>query len=231
MSASTSRPHPGDAPSDLPDRKPGEPPLRFPGYDVLDQQSHWDSRTAEVVLGRLHLPERASFFSPAEEAVCRPLLDRLLANDDPSSKVPVFELVDQRLAEGNTDGWHYDDMPTDGEAWRASLAGLIERGFAELTLEQQNDALEAIRDSKEFAGMAAKRVWDLWLRYSCTAYYSHPWAWSEIGFGGPAYPRGYRNVGVGKREPWEVAEAGAEDPMPWVHRVEAARGRHRTGRQ
>ncbi|MGH2718912.1 MAG: hypothetical protein ACRDJU_10065, partial [Actinomycetota bacterium] len=82
---------PGDAPSDLPDRKPDEPELRFPGYDVLDQQSHWDDRTREVVLGRLDPPRRTSFFTPDEEAVCRPLLDRLLANDAPSSKVPVFE--------------------------------------------------------------------------------------------------------------------------------------------
>ncbi|HLI56801.1 MAG TPA: gluconate 2-dehydrogenase subunit 3 family protein [Actinomycetota bacterium] len=222
-------PAPGDSPSDLPDRQPGEPPLRFPGYDVLDQQSHWDARTRQVVLARLAPSRTASFFSPGEEPVCRALLDRLLANDDPETKVPVFELVDQRLAEGSTDGWRYDDMPPDAEAWRRSLAELIERGFADRSPEEQVDALDGIRDEKSFAGMPASRVFDLWLRYACTAYYSHPWAWSEIGFGGPAYPRGYRNIGVGRREPWEVAEAGSEDPMPWIQRVEAARRRQRSG--
>ena len=57
---------------------------------------------------------------------------------------------------------------------------------------------------------------DLWMRYACTAFYSHPSAWNEIGFGGPAYPRGYKNIGLGRREPWEVAEVDADDPVPWA---------------
>ncbi|MDQ3430688.1 MAG: gluconate 2-dehydrogenase subunit 3 family protein, partial [Actinomycetota bacterium] len=53
----------------------------------------------------------------------------------------------------------------------------------------------------------------LWLRYACTAFYAHPWSWNEIGFGGPAYPRGYKNLGVNRREPWEVADADGGDPL------------------
>jgi hypothetical protein len=57
-------------------------------------------------------------------------------------------------------------------------------------------------------------VWSLWTRYACTALYAHPHAWSEIGFPGPAYPRGYKNAGVGRREPFEVADTRpAEDPV------------------
>lgn len=204
-----------------------EPRGRFPGYDVLEQRGHWDNETRSVVLGRLHPKGEPSFFSEAEEAVCRPLLDRLLANDNPDSKVPVFELVDQRLAEGRTDGWYYDDMPPDDEAWRRTLAELATLGFAGLGTGQRNDLLESVQTSEVFAGLPASKVWNLWMRYACTAYYSHPSAWSEIGFGGPAYPRGYRNLGVGKREPWEVREVDAEDPIPWVTQVEAARRRHR----
>ena len=54
-------------------------------------------------------------------------------------------------------------------------------------------------------------MWSLWTRYACTAFYSHPWAWNEIGFPGPAYPRGYLNPGVDAREHWEVTDAGTED--------------------
>ena len=46
------------------------------------------------------------------------------------------------------------------------------------------------------------------------AFYSHPWAWNEIGFGGPAYPRGYARMGVGLSEAWEGAEAFDVDPVP-----------------
>ena len=206
---------------------PAEPERnRFPGYDVVSQVGHWDARTRAVVLGRLSPPRAVSFFSEAEEQVCRPLLDRLLANDDQPQKVPVFEMIDQRLAAGSTDGWHFDDMPPDNETWRASLAELARLNFAALDPKAQHDLLESVREAESFGGLPAARVWDLWLRYACTAYYSHPWAFNEIGFGGPAYPRGYKNIGVGKREPWEVEEVDAEDPIPWVNRVEAARRRH-----
>jgi hypothetical protein len=39
-----------------------------------------------------------------------------------------------------------------------------------------------------------------------TIYYAHPAAWSEIGFGGPASPRGYLRLGTNRRDPWEAEE-------------------------
>ena len=33
------------------------------------------------------------------------------------------------------------------------------------------------------------------MRVVLSCFYSHPWAWNEIGFGGPAYPRGYSRFG------------------------------------
>ena len=38
--------------------------------------------------------------------------------------MPVLALIDQRLAVGETDGWHYDDLPEDAQAWRDTLAAL-----------------------------------------------------------------------------------------------------------
>jgi hypothetical protein len=46
------------------------------------------------------------------------------------------------------------------------------------------------------------------------AFYAHPSAWTEIGFPGPAYPRGYKNTGVDSREPFEVRDVSASgDPV------------------
>ena len=198
---------------------------RFPGYDVLTQRDHWDQQTRDIVLGRLAPRHERSFFTEDEERTCRPLLDRLLAADEGPDKIPLFELIDGRLADGWTDGWRYEDMPPDADAWRVSLAELQRRSFAMMAAAAQDQLLESIRTSERFADMPATRLWGLWMRYACTAYYSHPWAWSEIGFGGPAYPRGYKNIGVGKREPWEVEEVDSRDPVPWAERVEAARNR------
>ena len=63
-------------------------------------------------------PNDLAFFTPAEVAVAGPLLDLLLAQDG-EPRVPVLALIDARLAVGETDGWHYDDLPEDG----AGLAG------------------------------------------------------------------------------------------------------------
>ena len=64
------------------------------------------------------------------------------------------------------------------------------------------------------ARLPAAQVWSLWTRYACTAFYSHPWAWNEIGFPGPAYPRGYLNPGINAREQWEVADRTRHDVDP-----------------
>lgn len=40
------------------------------------------------------------------------------------------------------------------------------------------------------------------------AYYSHPLVWSEIGYAGPAYPRGYVRIETGLTDPWEARNNG-----------------------
>lgn len=205
---------------------------RFPGYDVLDEVPRWDEVTAGVVLARLAPSSDLSFFTAAEEGVAVPLLDLLLAQDR-EPRVPVVALLDARLAAGETDGWHYDDMPEDGAAWRDSLAALDEdaraahgSGFAELDAERQARLIERVRTASRWHGMPGARVWSLWTRYVCTAFYSHPFAWNEIGFGGPAYPRGYKNLGEGSRERWEVPDQHRADPVSYADRVERAHANH-----
>ncbi|MGI9093473.1 MAG: hypothetical protein ACR2FF_08570, partial [Mycobacteriales bacterium] len=70
------------------------------------------------------------------------------------------------------------------------------------------------------------RAWSVVMRAALAAFYSHPWAWNEIGFPGPAYPRGYLNAGLDSREHWEVADHDDEDPIPFADRVETARHEH-----
>jgi hypothetical protein len=206
---------------------------RFPGFDVLAHTELWDDVTAGIVLSRLDPPTDFSFFTPAEQAAAGALFDMLLAQHD-EPKVPVLQLVDERLALDQTDGWRYQDMPEDQEAWRRSLAALDAEAqsrhgarFHELSTEDRGGVVQDVQDADEWHGMPAKHVWSLWTRYACAAFYSHPWAWNEIGFGGPAYPRGYMNLGLDRLEHWEVHEVEATDPVPWANRVEAAHEAHR----
>lgn len=192
---------------------------RFPGFDVLSQSQHWDPVTAGVVLSRIGMAPDIRFFTPAEEAVATALCD-LLLNQEDDARVPVVNLIDSRLAEQETDGWRYEDMPEDSQAWRDTLAGLdddarsqFDAAFAACSRDQQATLVQAVQDlgSDAWHGMCAKHVWSLWTRYACTAFYSHPSAWNEIGFPGPAYPRGYKNRGVDAREPFEVRDAKPTD--------------------
>jgi hypothetical protein len=206
---------------------------RYPGFDVLDSIDAWDDVTAGIVLGRLARPASLAFFTPDEVAVAAPLLDLLLAQDrDP--RVPVLALIDARLAAGETDGWHYDDLPQDAQAWRDTLHLLGDDGFPRLPGREQAALIQTVHDlsthDQTWHDLSAAHVWSLWTRYACTAFYSHPWAWNEIGFPGPAYPRGYLNTGVDSREHWEVADRGTEDsdvdPVPFADRVGRARRAH-----
>jgi Gluconate 2-dehydrogenase subunit 3 len=195
---------------------------RFPGFDALSQSRHWDPVTAGVVLARIAMPPAIRFFTPAEQATATALCDRLLDLDD-EARVPVVNQIDARLAEAQTDGWRYRDMPEDGEAWRRSLAALdadaharFGADFASCPADHQNTLIQAVHDlgPGDWHGLHAAQVWSLWTRYACTAFYAHPYAWNEIGFPGPAYPRGYKNPGLDRREPFEVRDAHpSEDPV------------------
>ena len=195
---------------------------RFPGFDVTTQSGHWDDATRATVLSRLEPPAEPRFFTEKEQHTASALFDQLLYQRR-EPRIPVMQMVDSRLADHETDGWHYETMSTDDQAWRDSLADLdadsTERyghPFAECAWDEQKELLQAIQDlgTERWHGMIASQVWSLWTRYGCTAFYAHPLAWNEIGFDGPAYPRGYKNIGVDRLEGIEVHDAHpADDPL------------------
>lgn len=197
------------------EHRTGSPGARFPGFDVVGQARSWDTVTAGVVLDRLRAPAPPVFFSAPEFAALVALADQLL-DQHGDRPVPVASAVDKRLAAGQTDGWHFADLPPDADAWRITLALLDDRArelagavFAECPEQQQHAIVSEVQHagSGTWRGHRADRVWSLWLRYCCTAYYAHPYSWNDIGFGGPAYPRGYKNLGLGRREHFEKADA------------------------
>src|SRR4051794_29843045 len=61
---------------------------RFPGFDALAQQRHWDPVTAGVVLERVSNVRDFRFFTPGEQAVATVLCDRLLGQRG-DGRIPV----------------------------------------------------------------------------------------------------------------------------------------------
>ena len=218
-------------PSWLPRQRRGTTPQmigRYPDYNVLDTVDTWDEATKKVVLARLEPPGPMRFFTAEEQPTLRALCDTVLAQDT-EPRVPVPEMIDAKLAEGKLDGYQYADMPDDRDTWQLVLAGLDHTaaqgyqvaGFAACEPERREAIVGEFALSRLVGGawdeLNVTRAWSVVMRMALAAFYSHPWAWNEIGFGGPAYPRGFmRRSEIGIREPFEAPGATDEDPVQVV---------------
>jgi len=94
-------------------------------HDVLASVDTWDRATREVVTRRLQMHGPLRFFTVQEEPTLRAFCDVATAQDS-EPRVPVAEMVDDKLAAGRLDGYRYADMPRDPDTWRLVLRGLDE---------------------------------------------------------------------------------------------------------
>ena len=194
---------------------------RYPGYDVLAKRHtpSWNEKTRRVIDQRLAVPRSPRFLGLAEfqtlEAVCQ----RIVPQPQTRPPVPTAAMVDAKLFENRGDGYRDHRLPPMTEAWRRGLQAIEAEAlrrhrarFCELTADEQDALLTATQNGhlagEEWAGMDcaiffAKRL----LPDVVMSYYGHPTAWNEIGFGGPASPRGYVRMDFDRRDPWEAAEA------------------------
>jgi hypothetical protein len=213
-------------PEELPRQRNGVTPQmhgRYPDYNVLDEVGHWDDATRRAVLQRVENVPPVRFFTDAEARTLGCFCDVVLAQDS-EPKIPVLNMVDAKLFAGKLDGFRYDDMPDDRETWRLVARGLDAAArqhraqeFTSTSWEVQRQVVDAFSkgqlQGEVWDDLNSKRAWSVLMRAVLSAFYSHPWAWNEIGFGGPAYPRGYARFGIGQRESWEGAPAFERDPV------------------
>src|SRR5205807_3335464 len=188
---------------------------------------HWGEATRPVVLERIANVPPLRFFSETETRALGAFCDVVMAQDR-EPKIPVLNMVDAKLFAGRLDGFRFDGMPDDRETWRRVAAGLDAAArqhgagdFAGASHEVQRNVVDAFSDG-ELHGevwdeLDPKNAWSVVMRAVLSAFYSHPWAWNEIGFGGPAYPRGYARFGPGQRESWEGAPAFERDAVRDTH--------------
>ena len=210
-----------------PKRRPQ--PGYYPGFSTLSQQDYWDEATRKVVLARVRHVPPIRFFNDEEAKLLEAICDRILPQDDrlPEYRIPIVPFIDKRLYEGRIDGYRYEHMPPDREAHRLGLQAvdriahaMCKARFVELTIGDQERVLKTIHDGKPPAAheiwrrMPVHRYWMLLVQDCVEVYYAHPWAWDEIGYGGPAYPRGYMRLEGGQAEPWEVEERRYEWEAP-----------------
>jgi hypothetical protein len=193
---------------------------RYPGYDVLTKWNgpSWNDKTRQVIAERLSISAEPRFFTPDQFKTVVAIAGRIVPQES-EPFIPVAALLDDKLHRGVADGYRLATMPRDGEAWRLGIAALdaeatlaFGQRFAEIS-DENRDALlhRAGKGELNCAAWGSMRSSDFFqrrlLRDLVLAYYSHPAAWSDVGWGGPASPRGYVRLDYNDRDPWEAAEA------------------------
>jgi hypothetical protein len=194
---------------------------RYPRYDVLAKRYSlsWNEKTRRVIDERLAIAREPRFCTADEWRTLAAICARIVPQPATRPPVPVAALVDAKLLEDRRDGYRNSRLPPLREAWRRGLAALDAEAqqrfnvpFHMLDSAEQEALLRAAQDGNlenaAWGGLSCrlffmKRV----LPDLVSAYYGHPTAWNEIGFGGPASPRGYVRMDFDRRDPWEAAEA------------------------
>ena len=196
---------------------------RYPGYNVLAKRNtpSWNEQTRRVIDVRMAIhPDAHAFFSDEEWPTVLALCQRIVPQPpDRSHPAPVAAMVDAKLASGQGDGYRVHRLPHQGEAWRRGVRALDAEAharagarFHELDPARQDEILKAAQEGKTrsnaWGDMPPKVFFEKRLLHDVvSSYYAHPAAWNEIGFGGPASPRGYVRLDFNERDPWEAAEA------------------------
>lgn len=207
---------------------------RYPGANILAQRGAWDAATRKIVLDRVSNVPQFAYFDEHEVQTLLALCARVIPQEHRpvNQRVPIAPWIDQRCQNRVTDGFRFANMPANELAWRWGLVGLDETSralfgeeFANLPGDRQDDVIRSIQGGSPpgdtWQRMPAARWWVyVAARQIVGIYYAHPLAWDEIGFGGPAYPRGYASLNGGAPEPWEAREINEAD----------ARGRTRGAR-
>lgn len=210
-------------------KPPVAQPGYYPRYSTLSQRNFWDAATRDEVESRVYNVPEIRFFRIEEIPLITAVVDRILPQDDrlPKRRIPIVNYIDERLFENKISGYRYEDMPEDREAHRLGLQAINKTAvalhgspFVDLDTLRQDFILKSIHDGEKLAAheiwarMSIDRYWQLLVQDCVAAYYAHPWAWDEIGYGGPAYPRAYTRLEGGLPEPWEVDEQRYEWEAP-----------------
>ena len=200
---------------------PRAQPGYYPGFSTLGQKDFWDEATRSLVLDRVEKTPPIRFFSSEEVRLLEAVVNRLIPQDDREQafRVPIVPRIDKKMHDDRGPGYRYENMPPQREAMRLGLQGieaiaahLFGRSFVDLGASEQDQVLLTLHDGQPPAGeliwreVSPVHFWVQLLNDCVEAYYAHPYAWDEIGYGGPAYPRGYFRLNFGQPEPWEVEE-------------------------
>lgn len=189
---------------------------RYPGYDVLAEKGHWDDYTTEIVLKRLGPFPDHKFLREREAAMILAIAGHIVYDGRKEILDYVVHHLDNVLADPSGEGQRKAGTPDIKTLVRRGLSAMdraavknYRAAFLEIGTQQQFEMLAGLQKGNaappgEWNGIPVKEFFKKLATEIVSAYYSHPVVWSEIGYGGPAYPRGYVRVEMGLTDPWEA---------------------------
>jgi hypothetical protein len=178
-------------------------------------------------------PDRAPrAFSAGRIETLRAMLARVVPTAA-AYGIDLASRLDEMMAEQDGNGWRYEALPTDPDAYNVGLDTLdaIARrrgasGFCALDGSAQDAILQAVEASDDLqqdepALFDAKQMalWFEEVRSDAVRHYvAHPAIMARIGYsgfanGGEAGERfaGFQSVSIGAREPWEPQPVGRNE--------------------
>lgn len=195
---------------------------QYPNFDVMHGEKHWDGHTREIVQKRLRTdsfyPYRVFTQQEADTlySLCSILLDDI--------RQPIIAYVvhhfDSTLKASLGESQRKIGVPPQSALIRDGLALLdqacVDRygeAFPRLESHLRKQIVKQLMQGKlalpsSLEKFPATEWMDKILIDAAAAYYSHPSVWSEIGYAGPAYPRGYVRTEMGLTDPWEAKRDG-----------------------
>jgi hypothetical protein len=188
----------------------------YPTYDVLSQQEHWDEHTRAIVLSRTSREREYQILELTEAETLRALCVVLI--DDERAEIIQYVLchMDESLASATGEGERKVGVPKAEQLLREGMQ-VLERAcqtfylqpFYKLDIAEQRRMVKDLSEGNlrvlvEDMAFPQKALFNKLLNLTLDAYCSHPTVWSEMGYGGPAYPRGYVRTEGEELDPWEA---------------------------
>jgi Gluconate 2-dehydrogenase subunit 3 len=189
---------------------------RYSTFDVWEEHNHWDDHTKKIVGSRRSPQITYQFFSQSEALLIQTVVSVLVNDYRLEVLTFVTQHLDESLASPIGESQRKAGVPPKKQLYRLGLAGLDAESHASYGIDyvalktpEQLAVMEEIAAGKIKAMQAWSKLAPIeWfkriLHDTVDAYYSHPLVWSDIGYGGPAYPRGYVRVEKGLTDPWEA---------------------------
>ncbi|MEO1969620.1 MAG: gluconate 2-dehydrogenase subunit 3 family protein [Sphingomonadaceae bacterium] len=202
---------------------------RFASYDVTDKHDSlsWNEPTRTAVAERCTLQIADDVLTDAQLATLCRAKERLCPDFPGRPPTTTLAMIVQRIARKIQDGTRHHALPEAAECWRRGLDAIeaeaqarFRSAFAALEDAKADVVLRAVQhgdvQAEEWDRLPPQLFWSQRLLNDLvSAHWAQPQAWSAMGFGGPASPRGYVRLAANRRDPWEAIEQGDTPRFGW----------------